>query len=431
MCMGDGGVKSIFLLGAKKLIYIDNIIKYIIMETDIQLIEKDCSYSHTYYVAGSDYCPFFQKKIEACTKNKDLFPLMIKNACKYGCIKDNKLCLNNPNFLNVINKDNFCFALRFRYNSDLEDKFFKNNKINHNFFLPEKENWNQIPKKTILYEIDNNLIDLSTEFLEYFCLKINQRAKKAIKCSKIDYNERDDVIMDKLFSFLNEKKCIFSPQCLYNLLKSYKITIEDLKMLLVYGTTALDATCFNDSLRIQNGNLIEYIYDNCKDLKISYLQFHILANKSTEKVNITLLTKIIKNGYLLSLDDLKDLLRNGILLPSIGDIKIDKEIYELCAVKQIDPPWIEDKLKLFEIICRFKYLGYIKKFQKKYKLIPNETCMINACDVINNIKIVELLVKVGGVLTNKCVETLIPQFKNGKILNLYLLSQSSGIQTCV
>ncbi len=132
---------------------------------------------------------------------------------------------------------------------------------------------------------------------------------------------------------------------------------------------------------------------------------------------------LIKNGYVITRDDLLFSIKNKKELPKIDQfgIKFDKSILDACWDADFYPTSYkfdcitEDQIQL-QKLCGTRRPAEIKKLMKANpNLIVDRKCMENACTFASN-SIYDYLKSKGGVPTMKCIENIANVLNNNKLL---------------
>lgn len=120
---------------------------------------------------------------------------------------------------------------------------------------------------------------------------------------------------------------------------------------------------------------------------------------------------LCKHGFVPSYEDVELSVIHKRELPNIEKyVKLDEVFLKLCESNNFHPSYnfacISKELYKLRQLCNQKYLKDIQVFLKSNpKIIPDEICMISACSIKQNTKILELLIKQGGVMTYECLKT--------------------------
>ena len=141
--------------------------------------------------------------------------------------------------------------------------------------------------------------------------------------------------------------------------------------------------------------------------------------------NQAIIDLLIDYGYKVSYDDVKDALKQKIIIKNIEqfDIKFDISYLQICAEIGLYPyktPDLSPDLSCLIVECKkVGNLTNIKKLINEYKLVPDAACMQAASKHRSNIQTLKFLVEKGGIIDIDCFKNTIRTFGN-KVLNFYI-----------
>lgn len=214
------------------------------------------------------------------------------------------------------------------------------------------------------------------------------------------------------------------------LLKGIKITDSDVNDALIYGSCESLEFVFN--LVKETGPLVitkEHFKTliTCKifmDAEKATRQVEIhkdvlckLNNNYEEFIKkeqciytIPKMTLLIDNGFVLDKDDVLLSVKHKREIPQLEKFGVvfDENFLKLCQEHQFYPKYnfkcVSTELYELQTLCLAKNVPKTRALLKKYpSLIPNGVCMVNACRIKNNEKMIELLVGAGGIVDKECL----------------------------
>lgn len=173
-------------------------------------------------------------------------------------------------------------------------------------------------------------------------------------------------------------------------------------------------------------NLLDELYDkliqcrkvpmqSCFKYMIQYGSnyFYMYDKEKYSYVSNTIAEMFIELGFIPNKNDIIISIKQNVHIDNIDrfGIEIDNDIIDVCVEYNFFPVSYEiPKIKQLEGMCKHEQLSAIKKYVKKYKLIPNEKCMVAGCKRKKNInQVLSFLISKGGEFTNECARTLIRQ----------------------
>lgn len=135
------------------------------------------------------------------------------------------------------------------------------------------------------------------------------------------------------------------------------------------------------------------------------------------------------NGYVLTKEDIIETIKNRITLLNIEEcnVKLDASIMEVCEKHNFFPKYKFENMnaELLELraLCNIKDVKKIKAFLTKNKdVIPDDICMISACQFKNNSNILEMLVNRGGKINLECIKVIVKTYSLPSMFD-YILTE--------
>jgi len=262
--------------------------------------------------------------------------------------------------------------------------------------------------------IDYNFIDIIIEHMEMkiinvmkLCFCRNERLLDQLAriIDKVEDEFNNEMLCDAYKFFPESKNVIialcgrgltFNNDCL--IVACTYCSSDGLDKVLEYSRVELNSIHFNAVIgsiypQINNNFTHRSLYVNQKK-KSKYIE---------EKIAI-----LIKHGYKYNRDDVMKSISFRLKLPTLeeSEFVLDKEIMDLCAKYNFFPTCkfvVESEMDLLRTSCRVQNLSKIKSIIQEFNLIPDEDCMVKACEFNSNVPVIKYLISKGGVITQKCI----------------------------
>ena len=311
------------------------------------------------------------------------------------CAKDNhriiKTIMNKLINKGIISLNNIVYVIKFIKDYDLSKsngKFKPKSKLFIKLKKLSSPCYNQLKHNHIITIL--KLIKQSQKSLLYCCKYFPQHINIFLKKGKMTV------------------KCV-EYLCEYNPIRpDDDYTDECLKKVQKYSNLGLTHECLANACYACNFKLIKYLLDY--RLEANRKCFDNIINSTNIGHKTKCINLIVNSGYMLTQENLKECLKNKIIIENINrfNIKVDEEISILCARYQLEPKTyklIHTANTLAEM-CRSATLTNIKKYIKKHNIIPNEECILIRCKRNNPLPTIKYLISKGAPFTYKCMVDL-------------------------
>jgi hypothetical protein len=169
---------------------------------------------------------------------------------------------------------------------------------------------------------------------------------------------------------------------------------------------------------IPNNENFQLIYKSVKNIDYSGITISKTYNSVHRKDISVLLDYFLSVGYILTYDDIKNLIHNKISLENIHryNIKIDDEIVDLCLKNNFYPDYFSNYNMSLEMLRKiFLYvnrIGDLKMITKNTKINFDIECLRNACTIRDNYEIINYLIQIGVRPDLTCLKIIINTYSN-------------------